>query len=124
MIIDTSVLLAIFFKETHHAWAQEILDRPGQDLHMSTVNLTELLIRLKDKQEAIFNELREKVYCFPIQFIAPDIQQAELAAEARLKYPLNLGDCFVYALAKVENSPIITLDSDFKKTDLTIIFPE
>ena len=36
-----------------------------------------------------------------------------LAVAARLRWPLNLGDCFAYALAIREESPILTLDEDF-----------
>lgn len=101
-----------------------ILEKHVADLKMSTINLTEVMILLKSRRPAIYEQAKQELLKRPLQFIAPDIEQAELAAEARLKYPLNLGDCFVYALAKTENSPVITLDSDFKKTDLTVIFPE
>ncbi|HEX3557202.1 MAG TPA: type II toxin-antitoxin system VapC family toxin [Thermoanaerobaculia bacterium] len=33
----------------------------------------------------------------------PDVEQARIVAEARFRYPLNLGDCFAYALAIIEN---------------------
>jgi ribonuclease VapC len=124
MIVDTSVLLAILFDEKYADWAEGILEKHVADLKMSTINLTEVMILLKSRRPAIYEQAKQELLKRPLQFIAPDIEQAELAAEARLKYPLNLGDCFVYALAKTENSPVITLDSDFKKTDLTVIFPE
>jgi uncharacterized protein with PIN domain len=49
--------------------------------------------------------------------------QAQIASKARLKFSLNLGDCFAYALACVENSPILTLDSDFARVDVPVVFP-
>ena len=52
----------------------------------------------------------------------PSITPARPAA-ARLRYPLNLGDCFAYALSAAENCPILTLDSDFQKCDRPILFP-
>jgi len=36
---------------------------------------------------------------------------------------LNLGDCFAYALAKEEGVALLTLDGDFKATDLDIVVP-
>ncbi|MBI5300151.1 MAG: type II toxin-antitoxin system VapC family toxin [Deltaproteobacteria bacterium] len=51
--------------------------------------------------------------------------QAETSAVARLKFPaLNLGDCFAYALAKEESCPVLTLDEDFVKSDIEVLFPE
>lgn len=41
----------------------------------------------------------------------------------RLRYPLNLGDCFAYALAKQEDCPLLTLDRDFRNTDIEVILP-
>lgn len=51
------------------------------------------------------------------------IEQARVAAEARLRFPLNLGDCFAYALAKVERQAILTLDSDFRCLDVAVVIP-
>ena len=54
----------------------------------------------------------------------PDVEQAAIVAKARLRFPLNLGDCFAYALAQTEHCPILTLDSDFKRLDCRIVRPE
>jgi uncharacterized protein with PIN domain len=55
--------------------------------------------------------------------VAPSPRQAEIAAVARLRFPLNLGDCFAYALARDEDCPLLTLDRDFRRTDITVISP-
>ncbi len=41
----------------------------------------------------------------------------------RLKFPLNLGDFFVYALPVQENSTILTIDRDFKNVDRPVLIP-
>ncbi len=41
-----------------------------------------------------------------------------LAVEARARFPLNFGDCFAYAHAKLRHEALITLHDDFLKTDL------
>ena len=41
----------------------------------------------------------------------------------RLIFPLNLGDCFAYALAVAQDSPILTLDADFRAVDRPVIRP-
>jgi ribonuclease VapC len=121
MVVDTSILLAIFFNEKAGAWAAEQMETHRAALRMSTVNLTETLIRLEDRQPQLFEELREKIFQSSIRFVTPSINQAELAAKARLQYPLNLGDCFAYALAKDEDCAILTLDADFQDTDLVVV---
>lgn len=123
MVVDTSVLLAIFFKEKHCVWASEQMNIHARELRMSTVNLTETLIHLQDKQPQLFQSLEEELLHSGIRFIAPDIEQAKIAAKARLKYPLNLGDCFVYALAIQEGCPILTLDTDFRIVNCEVIYP-
>lgn len=59
----------------------------------------------------------------PIDFVAPTTQHAFIAARVRQRFPLNLGDCFVYALAVTENLPILTLDTDFLGVDVPVILP-
>jgi hypothetical protein len=66
---------------------------------MSTVNLAEALIRIRDRQPQRADELSAHLLNSGIRFIAPDEAQAAIAARARHAFPLNLGDCFAYALA-------------------------
>jgi ribonuclease VapC len=123
MVVDTSVILAVFFKEKHAEWAIEQMNQHARELRMSTVNLTEALIHLQDRQPQMFAVLEDKLLYNGIRFVAPDMEQSRIAAQARIKFPLNLGDCFVYALAKQENCPILTLDKDFRVLDHAIIHP-
>ncbi len=57
---------------------------------------------------------------FAIEYIAPDSMMAAAAAAARLRLPLNFGDCFAYALAKLRDEPLLTLDRDFARTDVQL----
>lgn len=124
MVIDATVLLAIFFKENHDSWARGQLKQHRAFLQMSTVNLAEVLILVRDGQPHLFDQVREEIFASSIRFVPPSVLQAEIAARARLEYKkLNFGDCFAYALAKEKNCPILTLDSDFKNTDVKIIMP-
>lgn len=124
MVVDTSVLLAIFFEEPHAQWAADRLAEHAAELRMSTVNLTETLIRIRDRQPHRYQVLEETILQSGIRFVSPDVRQAQIAAEARLRYPLNLGDCFAYALATVEGCPILALDDDFGKADRPVLMPE
>lgn len=124
MVVDTSVLLAVFFNEKQGPWAADKLQTYRQELLMSTVNYAEALILVEDRQPGEVDQIREAIDASSLRLIPPDREQAELAAAARLRYPLNLGDCFAYALAKQQDCPLLTLDRDFRNTDLTVILPK
>lgn len=90
---------------------------------MSTVNLTEALIRIRDRQPTRADELQRLLLSSEIRFIPPDERHAQIAAEARLRFPINLGDCFAYALARVESCEIIAIDRHFRSVDVPVILP-
>jgi ribonuclease VapC len=121
LVVDTSILLAVVFNETHGPWCVKQLQDHAAALMMSTVNYAELLILISDRQPKLAAQLRDQISALPIRFVAPSVQQAEIAAEARLNFPLNLGDSFAYALAKEQNCGLLTLDRDFRKTDLFVL---
>jgi ribonuclease VapC len=123
VVVDTSILLAVFFNEKFGAWALDRLQEHADVLRMSTVNYAETLILIQDRQPRLFDEIHDAIRASSIRLVAPTPEQAETAASARLRYPLNLGDCFAYALAKQEECPLLTLDRDFRKTDVPVIFP-
>ncbi len=123
VVVDTSALLAVFFAEEHGAWAQQQLDDHAGELVMSTVNLAETLILLEDRQPTLCERLEQEVLTSGIHFVAPDVEQARLAAAARLRYPLNLGDCFAYALARQLGCAILAVDRDFRAVDVPVRSP-
>ena len=123
MVIDTSIILCIYFNEHHAEWALRTLDKATGLLCMSTVNLSECLILIRDRNPKGYQQLSERLLIEPINYLPPTRSQAVLAAEARHKFPLNLGDCFAYALAKEQKEPLITLDRDFKRADISVILP-
>lgn len=123
MVVDTSVILAVYFSEPHAQWAAEQLAVHSGHLLMSTVNLTETLILIRDRQPALAEELEDRLLNSGIRFIAPDIEQCRVAAAARLRYPLNLGDCFAYALSAVNQCSILAIDADFRSADRPVVHP-
>ena len=123
MVIDTSALLAMLFREPLAMPVADAMAAYGPDYVMSTVNLTEALIKVRDKRRDAADVLEAQLYAVGIRFIAPDVRQADIAAAARLRYPLNLGDCFAYALAVVEGRPLLTVDADFRGLDCEVVLP-
>ena len=124
MVVDTSALLAVLFDEPHAAWCAEKMAEAAGDVVMSTVNLAEALILVADRRPGALRSVEAQIVSSgAIRFVAPDAAQARAAAAARLRFPLNLGDCFAYALAVAENTPILTLDRDFLATGHPVLIP-
>jgi ribonuclease VapC len=119
VILDTSALLAVLFGEPRGAEMTEIM-QSSRALAMSTVNLCETLVVAADRRRVAVADVADLVQGFAIEQVPPDEQTATLAAIARLSLPLNFGDCFAYALAKIRDQPLLTLDTDFARTDVEL----
>lgn len=123
MVVDTSALLAAVFQEPHGPWVTEQLDANRERLLMSTVNLTEALIAIRSRHPSRVEELEARLHAVLMAFVPPDENHARLAAAARLRFPLNFGDCFAYALAKSEGVPLLAIDDDFRNVDCVVLVP-
>jgi len=122
VVIDSSAILAIYFDEPSASWVLEHLAR-AERIEMSTVNLGEVLMRIRDRDPMRADAFEGRLLAERIEFVPPDVEQTVIAARARLQFPLNFGDCFAYALAKARNLPLLTLDQDFRSTDLSLVLP-
>lgn len=120
MVVDTSALLALLFAEPQSQRIAEILSAATCPM-MSAVNYTESLIRVLDRNPGSAQALEQTLTDFALEIVPVDRALAGAAARARLQYPINLGDCFAYALAKANNVALLTLDSDFRKTDAQLV---
>ncbi len=120
MVVDTSVLLAVLFAEPQAQRLAQILSTANQPM-MSAVNYTECLIRVLDRAPDAAETLERALAEFALEVVPVDRVLASAAAQARLQYPINLGDCFAYSLAKARGLPLLTLDSDFNKTDVQLV---
>jgi len=90
---------------------------------MSVVNYAELMILITDRQPRRSGEIRDALEASSIRLVPVTVEEAEIAAAARFRYPLNLGDCFAYALAKREDCALLTVDRDFRKCDIPVVLP-
>ena len=124
MVVDTSVLLAVLFFDPGTEWAVSRLEEHAAELRMSTVNLAESLVLLRDRQPQLADQLESQILDSGIRLVPPDAEQSRIAAAARARFPLNLGDCFAYALAVSEGVPILTLDTGFLRVDHPVVVPE
>jgi ribonuclease VapC len=125
MVIDSSIIMAIFLQEPMASvYADRIAEAP--DLAMSVASYVECGIKLiYVKGEMGIPELELFVLRNDIQLVPVDEQQASIALRAFEKYgkgrhkaALNFGDCYSYALAKVRGEPLFYQGTDFAQTDL------
>ncbi len=120
MVVDSSALLAVLFAEPSAERLANIMSAAERPL-MSAVNYTECLIRVLDRAPAAAKTLELALAEFALEIVPVDRALASDAAAARLRHPVNLGDCFAYALAKSRGMPLLTLDADFAKTDVALV---
>jgi ribonuclease VapC len=123
LVIDTSALLAILLQEELGPWTRDQLNAIKGPVWMSAINYAETLIVIGDRRVGAVHEIRKMIAGSRIEVVPPTAEHAELAAAARLRFPLNLGDCFAYSLAKFRMCPLLTLDRDFRNCDVKLIFP-
>ena len=72
-------------------------------------------------------DLELLLYTSQAEIVAFDTRQLEEARRAWRRYgkgnhpaALNIGDCCVYALAKVSGEPVLCKGADFARTDIAI----
>lgn len=123
MVVATSAILAVFFGEPHALWVADRRNESSAELRMSPVNLAEALILIRDRQPTQATEVEYRLLTSGIRFVAPDSAQARVAADGRLRLPLSLCNCFAYALAVPEESPILTTDTDSRAMDVPTLLP-
>jgi len=125
MIVDTSALVAILYREPEaSAFAQLI---HGADVcRISVASYVELSMVIENqlgpsamRQAEVFLR-RADIVIEPVT-----LDHGELARQAfldfgkgRHKAALNYGDCFSYALAKATGEPLLFKGNDFGQTDI------
>ena len=125
MIIDTSAMVAILYKEPEAtAFAQIIYN--AETSRISVASYVELSMVIESqlgpdgmRQTETFIR-RGGIIIEPVT-----VEHGELARQAfldfgkgRHKAGLNFGDCFSYALAKATGEPLLFKGNDFAQTDI------
>src|SRR5450756_738407 len=125
MILDTSAMVAILYKEPEAAaFAQLIHD--AESCRISVATFVELSMVVEHQlgpegmrqADAFFR--RAAITIEPVT-----VEQGHLARQAfldfgkgRHKAGLNFGDCFAYALAKATQEPLLLKGNDFSRRAL------
>lgn len=128
MILDTSAIVAILFNEPERDALLEAISSSASPA-ISAASVMEASIVLIRQfgptgQAALTNLLSE----LGVNVISFDMDQALMAMEGfdrfgKGRHPakLNLGDCFVYGLAKSKNLPILCKGNEFSQTDASTV---
>jgi ribonuclease VapC len=120
MIVDTSAILAILLGEKKAGVVADALAQSITQPSVSPVNYVESLIVLADRKGISIDRAKEAIAALKLEILELTLNDCVAAAEARLRFPLNLGDCFAYAAAVVRGLPLLALDSDFNKSDIRL----
>ena len=124
MIVDTSALLAVLFREDEAPRFEALI--AASSCRMSAANVLEaaLVVEGRGGRQA-GDALDEFLAAAEIAAAPISTDQLEVAREAWRRYgkgnhpaALNFGDCFAYALARAENEPLLFKGSDFVQTDI------
>lgn len=128
MIVDSSALLALVFREPE---ADQILDSLAEaDLvavGAPTLAETGIVLggKLGEASRAILSRLVEDLDLVVVPFTAAHGREAREAFRrfGRGRHPaaLNFGDCLTYATAKLAGEPLLFVGDDFDHTDLVAV---
>jgi ribonuclease VapC len=127
MILDSSAIIAILNKEPE-ARRFVTLISSSSALFVSAATLVEASIVASRVAGAIgVEDVSKFLTRFGVTIAEVDEIQARLAVQAHLTFgkgrhpaKLNMGDCFVYSLAKQKSLPILFKGTDFAKTDALV----
>jgi len=128
VIVDTSAIAAIVFKEPGHA---DVLAKLVSAEHagIGTPTLAEsgivLTARLKKDGRPLLLRFLQEFAITPIPFGDAHWREAVQAyrrfGKGRHRAALNFGDCLTYATARLAGRPVLCVGSDFSRTDITVI---
>jgi ribonuclease VapC len=128
MFLDASALVAMLTDEPDGERLALVLAASAERM-TSAIAIYETTARLMSKSSLSGEEARRAVGDFLREADVKIVSIGEREADAALvaferfgkrRHPadLNMGDCFVYACAKLNNAPILFIGEDFSHTDI------
>ena len=127
MILDTSAILAILFREPEEDdFLGKIGSAPMVGIGAPTLVETAIVLgaRLGERASTMLFAMVDRVGIVVVSF---DPSHWQLATDVWLRFgwgchlaALNFGDCLAYATARLANRPLLCKSEDFSKTDLVL----
>jgi ribonuclease VapC len=125
VIVDTSAILAIVFKEPgYETLIDKLLSPDRKGVGTPTLAEAGLVLngRLEGDAEAQLSGILQQFEIVPVPFGERHWRAAVDAfrrfGKGRHPAALNFGDCLSYATAKLADRPLLFVGNDFGKTDL------
>ena len=129
MIIDTSAILAVLFREADAAhYARRIA--AASPCRLSVANLLEASIMVGRRGDATDGDATDMeldlfIEEAEVELMPVTTEQIESARKAWRRFgkgnhpaALNFGDCFAYALSNTTGEPLLFKGGDFSRTDI------
>lgn len=125
MVIDTSAVLAILWREPEAEDFVRLIVASGRRAVSTATVLEAHLAMTGRKGDAATDDLRLLLYEMQAEIVAFDASQLRIAqiafqqfGEGRHPAALNFGDCISYALARSLGEPLLFKGNDFARTDI------
>ncbi len=125
MIVDSSAILAVLFREPDARSYEEAIAAVSAR-RMSVANLLEACIVAERRGGAVAGDDLDRILeRFGIEAVPVTAEQLAAARRAWRRFGkgnhpagLNFGDCFAYALAEATGEPLLFKGADFAQTDI------
>lgn len=125
MIVDSSALLAILFREPDAARFEQVI-ATSPECRMSVANALEASIVVEGRGGVAAGDELDAFFETSGIELAPVTAEHFVAARRAWRrfgkgnHPagLNFGDCFAYALAEASDEPLLFKGDDFERTDI------
>jgi ribonuclease VapC len=128
MVIDTSAFVVIIAREPEKEAMVNAIEIDASRFVSTATILEASVILLKRYGPDAVDDFDVLLARLNVQTIEFDEDQAHIAREAYARFgkgrhvaALNFGDCFVYALAKSRNEPLLFKGNDFSETDIIAV---
>jgi ribonuclease VapC len=125
MVVDSSALLALVFRErAAEAIVEVIANADGVAIGAPTLAETSIVLAAKmgEDARALTALLVDQLGLAVIPFTAAHGREAREAflrfGRGRHPAALNFGDCLSYAVAKLADQPLLFVGDDFRRTDV------
>lgn len=125
MVVDTSALLAVLFREPGSERLESRLLAEAQPLVSAGTVLESAIVAEARKGSAGGRQLDRLLQALGVTTVPVNPDQVAAARAGYRKYGkgrheagLNFGDCFAYGLAITLDAPLLFKGTDFAKTDV------
>jgi len=124
VIVDTSAVLAVLFREADAALYARMI-ATASPCRLSAANLLEASIVIGRRGAVTDGDLDLFIEDGVIELMPVTLEQVDFARRAWRRFgkgnhraALNFGDCFAYALAQTTGEPLLFKGDDFAHTDV------